>query len=74
MVSNRHRDKALRTFETFAAASTDNSTRDAVLLEATRSIFAPGATGLVDSGESAPGPAALLEVIRRTQTAPPAGS
>lgn len=73
-VVNRHRDNALRTFETFAAASNDSSTRDAVLLEATRTIFAPGTTGLVDGGEASAAPAALLEIIRRTQGAPPSAS
>ena len=70
-VTNRHRDKALRTFETFAAAATEGSMRDAVLIEATRSIFAPGVTGLVDQGDSAPPPAALMEVFRGTQGSPP---
>ncbi len=73
-VTNRHRDRALRTFETFATAATEGATRDAVLVEATRTIFAPGVTGLVDQGDSAPPPAALLEVFRGTQGQPPTGN
>ncbi len=73
-VTSRHRDKALRTFETFATAATEGSTRDAVLVEATRTIFAPGVTGLVDQGDSAPPPAALLEVFRGSQGQPPTGN
>ena len=73
-VTNRHRDKALQTFETFATAATEGSTRDAVLIEATRTIFAPGVTGLVDQGDSASPPAALLEVFRGSQGQPPTGN
>ncbi|MEI8140611.1 MAG: hypothetical protein WCI03_12180 [bacterium] len=47
-VTNRHRALALQTFQAFSAAATDNQTKNAVLLEATRSIFALQSTGLVD--------------------------
>ena len=73
-VTNRHRYMALLTFETFAGATDDGPTKDAVLLEATRTIFAPGATGLVDQGDAAGGPATLLEIIRRTQGPTPTGN
>lgn len=49
-VTNRHRYLALQTFQAFSAAATDNQTKNAVLLETTRSIFALQVTGLVDSG------------------------
>ena len=42
-VLNRHRQNSLSTFETFVEASNDQKTKDAVLLEATRCIWArPG--------------------------------
>ncbi len=50
-VTNRHRALALQTFQAFSAAATDDQTKNAVLLETTRSIFALQATGLVDRSE-----------------------
>jgi hypothetical protein len=40
-VVNRHRQNALSSFETFAKGSDDPQTKNAVLLQATQSIFAP---------------------------------
>ena len=66
-VVNRHRHNALRTFETFALGAKDSSTRDAVLMEATRAVFSPAQTGLIGAESSTPPQAALMEVFRRTQ-------
>ena len=44
--NNRHRVLSLQTFQAFSAAASDDPTKDAVLLEATRSIFT-GLRGLV---------------------------
>lgn len=45
---NKHRGLSLQTFQAFSAAGADPSTKDAVLMEATRAIFAVGATGFLD--------------------------
>lgn len=45
---NRHRALSLKTFQAFVQATDDPATRDAVLMAATRSIFANVPTGLVD--------------------------
>ena len=45
---NKHRALSLRTFQAFVQAADDPATRDAVLMAATRSIFANTPTGLVD--------------------------
>lgn len=51
-VLNLHRHNALRTFEAFVkAASKDDQTKNAVLLETTRSIFAPANTGYIGGDE-----------------------
>ena len=50
---NRHRALSLKTFQRFVTSTTDPRTRDAVLLAATKSIFAHVSTGLV--GERANG-------------------
>ena len=42
---NLHRQNALRTFKTFVSAADDPEIRDAVLLEAARSIFTPQTSG-----------------------------
>lgn len=49
-IVNRHRQNALRTFETFAVAASDAATKDAVLLATTKSIFESQNSGYL-SGE-----------------------
>ena len=64
---NTHRQNALRTFETFARASSDDATKNAVLLQATQSVFALHATGYLgqDSGASSSMPQ-VFEIVRST--------
>jgi hypothetical protein len=60
-----HRAKALKTFQAFAKATNDDVTRDAVLLETTRSIFAIAPTGYLDSADaSADTGSKMLEVVK----------
>ena len=68
---NRHRQNALRTFETFVSAADDKETKDAVLLEATRAIFAPQPSGFLRSGREPDSPSTMIEVIRRIGSEPP---
>ena len=49
VIVNRHRALSLRTLQAFANAASDAQTKDAVLLEATRSIFGNVPTGYVES-------------------------
>ncbi len=49
-----HRANALLTFQAFVKASDDERTRDAVLLETTRSIFAIAPSGYLEAIESSP--------------------
>lgn len=54
-VINEHRQTALDTFETFVkAANKDEATKNAVLLEATRCIFASTTTGYLGAEEENP--------------------
>lgn len=46
-VVNQHRQNALSTFEAFVKASSDESTKNAVLLQATQCIFSPQVSGYV---------------------------
>lgn len=62
-IVNRHRQNALKTFETFARAADDKATKDAVLLEATKSIFGAQSTGYL-SGEAEKVPSGtVIEVL-----------
>lgn len=62
---NRHRALSLQTFQAFTAAASDVQTKDAVLLETTRSIFAPGITGYVDAAStSADSEARVIEIVK----------
>lgn len=66
---NLHRQNSLRTFETFVSATHDEETKDAVLLEATRSIFTAQPSGFLRSGKEAESPSTVIEVIRRINSA-----
>ena len=67
---NSHRANALRTFQTFVEASDDRQIRDAVLLEATRSIFAITSSGYLGS-ESPTGDSQshIVEVVKSAASA-----
>jgi hypothetical protein len=70
-VVNRHRQNALSSFDTFVKASGDPQTKDAVLLQATQSIFAPQASGYLKvEGELQPS-SQIVEVFRRLTGAKP---
>lgn len=62
-VTNRHRALGLQTFQAFSAAASDEQTKNAVLLETTRSIFAQGATGFINDGGS-DGDTKIIEIAK----------
>ena len=45
---NRHRALSLQTFQAFSHAASDEATKDAVLMEATRAVFGSVPTGFLD--------------------------
>lgn len=63
-VTNRHRALSLQTFQAFSAAASDDGTRNAVLTETTRSIFAATASGYIDSENSQDSPLKIIELSR----------
>ena len=63
-IVNKHRHNALNTFETFVEASKDDSTKNAVLMKATETIFSPATTGYLAKEPESHGNTQLLEVIR----------
>ena len=63
-VVNRHRQNALSSFETFVKGAGDPQTKDAVLLQATQSIFVPQDSGFV-KGEIVSNPGSqIVEIVR----------
>ena len=63
-VVNQHRQNALTSFETFATAASDDQTKGAVLIEATRCIFSPQTSGYADSSATDPATPRMVEIIR----------
>lgn len=67
-ILNKHRQNALRTFETFVKASgEDNQTKNAVLLEATRTIFTNQQTGYINGENEAEFPSRIIEIIKSSK-------
>lgn len=63
-IVNRHRFRAMRSFETFVAATRDDQTKQAVLLRATESIFGHQSSGLSPGLGQDASASRLLEIIR----------
>ncbi len=74
VVVNRHRQNAIGTFRIFTSTEADAATKNAILLEATKCIFAPQTTGYL-KGESEPQSGSqILEIIRGIPAAKPPGT
>lgn len=64
-VMNKHRQNALSTFETFSnAASADDQTKNAILLETTHSIFANQQTGYLKTEGDNESNNKIIEIIK----------
>jgi hypothetical protein len=63
-VVNRHRQKALLTFEIFVNATRDESTKNAVLIQSTQAIFAPQPTGYLRTETEMPQVNQVTEIVR----------
>lgn len=65
-ILNEHRADSLNVFETFVEGSSSSEVRDAVLLEATRSIFGAQPSGFLKGGAAeSQSPSTIFEVVRR---------
>lgn len=68
-ILNKHRQNALNTFETFSkAAGTDTQTKNAILLEATHTIFSNQQTGYINTDGENDSPNKIIEIIRSSTT------
>jgi hypothetical protein len=63
-VVNKHRQNALSTFETFVKAASDDQTKNAVLVQATQSIFSQVQSGFVTADTEAGASPQILEIVR----------
>lgn len=63
-VVNKHRQNALSSFETFVKATSDDQTKNAVLLQATQSIFSQQNSGFVSQDSEPAASPKILEIIR----------
>jgi len=67
---NRHRFLSIKTFQTFMSAAVDQNIKDAVLLEATKTVFSHTATGYLASGqEGTSTDSRAIEILRSSQPA-----
>jgi len=64
LVVNQHRQNALSTFETFVKATSDEHTKNAVLLHATQSIFSHQPSGFTQHYQDATPSPQVLEIVR----------
>ncbi|MGD1044507.1 MAG: hypothetical protein ABR936_04145 [Bacteroidota bacterium] len=68
-VINRHRQNALNTFEAFVHATEgDPTTKNAVLLQATQSIFSGQHTGFVSKESESESPNKIIEILRNVSS------
>jgi hypothetical protein len=65
-VVNKHRHNALQTFEAFVNKSSDDTTKNAVLLKATETIFSPNNTGYHSEEKDSTPNFQILEIIRNS--------
>ena len=63
-VVNQHRHNALNTFETFVRATDDEQTKNAVLIQATQSIFSPQHSGFTTQEKEVSTSAQVHEIFR----------
>lgn len=67
MTINKHRSNSLRTFQVFINASNEISTKDAVLMETTKSIFSILPSGYIDNERNGgANNTSIIEVIKKS--------
>jgi hypothetical protein len=63
-VVNRHRQHSLSSFKAFAESTEDTQTKNAVLIQATQSIFSPQSTGFISHEAEPSATPQLIELVR----------
>lgn len=63
-VVNKHRNNALSSFQAFASSASDEQTKNAVLMQATQSIFAPQPSGYIKVDGENTAQSSIIEILR----------
>ncbi len=66
---NKHRANALRTFQAFTKAASDDDARNAVLMETTKSIFALTPSGYLENESAPDGGLKIVEIVKHATQA-----
>ncbi|HOV19378.1 MAG TPA: hypothetical protein PLK10_08095, partial [Ottowia sp.] len=66
---NKHRANALKTFQAFTKAASDDAARNAVLMETTKSIFAITPSGYLENESAPDGGLKIVEVVKHATQA-----
>lgn len=61
---NKHRANALKTFQAFTQAASDDSARNAVLMETTKSIFALTPSGYLENESTSDSGVKIVEIVK----------
>ena len=69
IATNKHRANALRTFQAFTKAASDEETRNVVLLETTKSIFALTPSDYLDNEAASGNGVKVVEVVKHAARA-----
>jgi hypothetical protein len=72
-IVNRHRQNALSTFETFVKAAGSEDVKQAILMQATTSIFASQPSGYAGKDGESEQPSKVIEILRSVGSATKAG-
>ncbi|MDE0510346.1 MAG: hypothetical protein OXI88_00955 [Gammaproteobacteria bacterium] len=66
VTTNKHRANAIRTFQAFSKAASDDAARDAVLMETTKAIFGLSPSGYLDQETAGSEQTRIIELLGRT--------
>ena len=66
VTTNKHRANAIKTFQAFSKAASDDAARDAVLMETTKSIFGLSPSGYLDQETAGSEQTRIIELLGRT--------
>ena len=66
---SKHRANALRTFQAFTKAASDDAARNAILMETTKSIFAITPSGYLENESAPDGGLKIIEVVKHATQA-----
>jgi hypothetical protein len=67
-IVNRHRQIALNSFQTFVSSTDNEQVKDAVLMQATQSIFALGISGYIQNEPEPDAASKIIEIVKNVSS------